>query len=82
MGYLYSRYRPASHRMKADEYPNHKFGYNKRKDPSASPGKHLAYQAECTCGWRDPDERWVTMHTAKAYWNKHILEVSKQGSLF
>ena len=79
MGIRYSRWRPSPTRMAMDEMEGHKFAYNIRIDTAADPVNRKKYMAECTCGWKDPQQRWVhAKRTARLFWQGHMADARRQ----
>lgn len=82
MGYRYSRWRPSPTRMGMDEMEGHKFGYTIRIDPAADPANRKRYLGECTCGWKDSQQRWtVTKRTARLFWQGHMADARRQATI-
>ena len=79
--YDFTNWRPKAHQMAADENPDHKFSFTKRKNRLVKGGKGVSYLARCTCGkFKGPD--FTTRRRAHTQWEGHMVEVRKQGELF
>lgn len=76
--YKYTTHRPSQTHQDANEMilPGHRMGWRKRRD-IIGPG--IAYQAYCTCKWKDSE--WVPLRVIRARYSKHYNEMRKQGQL-
>lgn len=78
--YTYTSYRPSPTRMMADETPEHKFAYLKRRDMFRKGAKAISYKPRCICGWKG--ELFMSQKHAHAVWSsRHMAEVLKQQTL-
>ncbi len=91
--YTYTTHSPNPLRMEAGELPQegHRLKWVNRRDGLAPPGKQMAYNARCTCKWKDQREgvdEYVPKRLLIKRYAIHILDVrkrekeAKQGSLF
>lgn len=80
--YVFTTWRPQGHKYMADETPEHRFMFVKRRNILAKGTRALSYKAKCTCGkWRNGNG-FTSRRRAHVQWEAHMAEVEKQGNLF
>lgn len=78
---------PVTHRMAADDHPDHKFYYIRRVDTLVPHASRSQYQARCSCKWKATtktgDNEWSTnLRQAKGNHEEHLTQALKQTELF
>ena len=82
--YKYRRYTPSKVRFQAFERVGHQVAYIVRTNimlPVGTKGR-IAYLPKCTCGWTDPEERYVSRRVMYLRFDGHVRELDKQGTLW
>jgi hypothetical protein len=85
MTYKYAKHKAHRTRIAADQSAEHQFENTTRRDPLIPVGKAgaLTYRAECSCGWKDPDNQWrYSLAMAKVVYDRHVLSIPDQPELF
>lgn len=82
--YKYRRYNPSSHRFQSFERVGHQVAYTVRTNillPVGTKGR-ITYLPRCSCGWVEPDEKYVSRRVMYLRFDAHVRELDKQGTLW